>query len=544
MDLVPSRAGMRTLYLSSMTTLRRLLLSGAVLPVAVALSLQCNSSPSGTDPDPNADQGGGGGQDMSTSSGDDGGGGGGGDGGGSAPDLNTPNLLLLGVSPALGPSTGMIGGTPVVLDVSGGNFVSGTQVYIAGQLATTQYVSPTLLKVTLPAKLNTKGFVSVEVRLPDTRTITRSDLFRYYYGTLSFALQAGKLDVGSQPWSIAIAELNNNNKPDVVTTNRSGNSISWALGNADGTFGAVGSTGTSIGGAARPTSLFVGDMNKDNFLDVIACNEGQNNVSVLLNNGSGVFSRNNEYTISATAAPQAIVGADLTGDMIPDAITANAGDNNAAYFVGAAGSAFTTPATALTPGATVQSPSAIALADINKDGKPDLVLANQMTNNISVFLWNDTTKAFVFKANYTTGANTNPRGIVLGDFVGDSNIDVAVSTSVASPQIAVMTGDGTGAFGTAATFASGQVNGDAPLGMASADFDADGAPDIVTTLSASNYIAVLRNRNKSPQAPDYFTTGQKPQAVAVGDLNNDGKPDLAVANTGDNQVAILLNTSQ
>ena len=80
--------------------------------------------------------------------------------------------------------------------------------------------------------------------------------------------------------------------------------------------------------------------------------------------------------------------------------------------------------------------------------------------------------------------------------------------------------------------------------MASADFDFDGVPDIVTTLSAADYIAILRNRNKTPQAPDYFTSGMQPQAVAVGDLNNDGRPDLAVANTGENKVAILLNTSQ
>jgi hypothetical protein len=501
--------------------------------------------------DPNADQGGGGTEDMSGTGNPDGGGGGGGDGGGSTPDLNTTDLLLLGVTPGLGPSTGLIGGNPVVLDVNGANFVAGTQVYIAGQLATTQYVSPTLVKVTLPAKLNTKGFVSVEVRLPDARTVTRSDLFRYYYGMLSFALQATKLDTDAQPWAIAIAELNNNNKPDIVVTNRSANNINWFLGDGTGKFGAKGQANTSIAGAARPTGLFVGDMNKDLFLDVIACNEGQNNVSVLLNNGSGSFSRNNEYLISSTATPQAIVGADLTGDMIPEAITANAGasDNNAAYFVGAVGgTAFTTPPTALTPGGTVQGPSALALADINKDGKPDLVMANQMTNNISVFLWNDTTKTFAFKANYLTGANTNPRGIVLGDFAGDNNIDVAVSLSLNSPQIAVLTGDGTGAFGAATNYTGGLNNGDAPLGMASADFDGDGAPDIVTTLSGANYIAVLRNRNKTPQAPDYFTTGQKPQAVAIGnldlDVDKDGKPDLVVANTGDNQIAILLNTSQ
>ncbi|HNN92889.1 MAG TPA: hypothetical protein PKI03_11505, partial [Pseudomonadota bacterium] len=118
-----------------MTTLRRFLLSGAVLPLAVALSLQCNSSSTGTDP--NADLGGSGTEDLSdpnNGNGDGGGGSGGDGGGGSQQDLLPPTLQLTGVSPALGPSTGLLGGTAVVLDVSGANFVSGAQVYIAGQL--------------------------------------------------------------------------------------------------------------------------------------------------------------------------------------------------------------------------------------------------------------------------------------------------------------------------------------------------------------------------------------------------------------------------
>ncbi len=533
---------MRPLYFSFMTTLRRFLLSGAVLPLAVALSLQCNSSSTGTDP--NADLGGSGTEDLSdpnNGNGDGGGGSGGDGGGGSQPDLLPPTLQLTGVSPALGPSTGLLGSTAVVLDVSGANFVSGAQVYIAGQLATTQYVSPTLLKVTLPAKLGTRGLVAVEVRLPDTRSTTRSDLFRYYYGSLSFALQAAKLDVGMAPSAIAIGELNNNNKPDIITANRTGNNVSFALGNADGTFGAVGSAAASMSAMGKPTGLSLGDMDKDGFLDAIVSVEVANTVAVLLNNKTGVLARSGEYSVGMT--PQAVVASDLTGDMIPDAISANAGGNNASYLVGAAAGAFGT-ATTLTPGGTVQGPAALAMADINKDGKPDIVMANQMTNNITVFLWNDTTKTFDFKANYATGANTNPRGIVLGDFAGDGNVDVAVSLSVTMPQLAVLTGDGTGAFGGPTNYTAGKAASDAPLGMASADFDFDGVPDIVTTLSAADYIAILRNRNKTPQAPDYFTSGMQPQAVAVGDLNNDGRPDLAVANTGESKVAILLNTSQ
>ncbi len=471
------------------------------------------------------------------------GGGGGGDGGGSTMDLMTTDLLLLGVTPATGPSTGMSGGSPVVLDVSGANFVAGMQAFIGGQMAVVeQVVSSSLMKVRLPAKLGTKGPVDVEVRHPDTRKVTRTDLFRYYYGNVALTLQGTKLDIGTQPWAIAIAELNNNTKPDVITVNRSSNNLGVALGNGDGTFGAVGNVNTSIMVGPRPTGLALGDMNKDGFLDAIACNEGLNSVSVLLNNQAGVFSRNNEYLVGST--PQAVVGADLNGDMIFDVLTANAGGNNASLLYGAAGSAFTTPATTLTPGGAAQSPSALALIDLNKDNKPDLVLVNQMTSNVSVFLWNDTTKAFEWKANYQTGANTNPRGVTVGDFIGDGNVDVAVSLGLSVPQILIMAGDGTGALGTGTLHPVSANNGDAPLGMASADFDGDGTPDIVTTLSASTGIALVLNRNKTPQPATFITSGKNPQAVAVGDLDKDGKPDVAVANTGDNQVAILLNTSQ
>ncbi len=525
-----------------MTTLKRLLLSGALLPLALALPLQCNKdNPGGMDGQDMA--GGNPSDDLAGGGGGDGGGGGGGDGGTTTMDLNTPDLLLLGVSPALGPSTGMSGGNPVVLDINGGNFVAGMQVLIGGQSAVVeQVVSSTLMKVRLPAKLGTKGPVAVEVRHPDTRTVSRSDLFRYYYGNVALTLQGTKLDIGTQPWAIAIAELNNNNKQDVIAVNRSSNNLGVALGNGDGTFGAVGNVNTSVMGAARPTGLVLGDMNKDGFLDAIACNEGPSSVSVLLNNQTGVFARNNEYAVGST--PQAVVGADLNADTMFDVLTANAGGNSASLLYGAAGSAFTTPATTLTPGGAAQNPSSLALVDLNKDAKPDVVLVNQLTNNVSVFLWNDTTKAFEWKANYQTGANTGPRGVTVGDFIGDGNVDVAVSLGTATPQILILPGDGTGALLAGTLHPVSANSGDAPLGMASADFDADGVPDIITTLSASNGIALVLNRNKTPQPATFILTGKNPQAVAVGDLNSDGKPDLAVANTGDNQVAILLNTSQ
>ena len=194
------------------------------------------------------------------------------------------------------------------------------------------------------------------------------------------------------------------------------------------------------------------------------------------------------------------------------------------------------------PGVSTPSPSAIAVADLNKDGKPDIVMANQMNGGVTVFLSNAAGTAFTLKGSYSAGA-TLPAGITIGDFVGDSNLDVAVSLN-GTGYISILPGDGTGALGPFVRYSAMEAATDAPIGLANADFNADGVPDIVAALNGNTKVAVILNTNKTPAAPVLFTSGANPRAVAVGDIDSDGRIDLAVANQGDNQVSILLNSSQ
>lgn len=510
--------------------------------LVLAMSLHCNNDntqggegqPDMTLVDPNADMtGSGGGQD----------GGGTGDGG-TTPDLATTALLLTTAMPALGPSEG-----GVMITLSGANFVAGATVKIGGLQATVVSLTPTQIVVTLPAKLGAKGPAPIDIVNGDGKTVTQPALFRYYLSKLSFVLK-GKIDVGARPVAVAIGDLNKNNRLDVVSANLSGNSISFALGGGDGTFGMVASRGTSALAASQPTGLALGDFNKDGFLDVVASNQGRNNVGVLLGDGAGLFGGVLEYGVGMV--PLGVASADLNNDMLWDVVTANSASNNATLLYGQAGGALGGAQTLADGALIMPGPSAVVLADVNGDNKADVLVANQLHASVSVYLSNAGGTAFTLKGTYPTGTS-QPRGIVVADFTGDGVQDIAVSLIEAGKPgyVGVLAGKadalgkGDGTFTTSVRYNAGQQNDDGPFGVASADFNGDGVSDAVVGLSANlTNLAVLVSKNGALDAPVFVATGKNSTGVAVGDLDGDGLPDIVSANAGDNQLGILLNRSQ
>jgi hypothetical protein len=194
-------------------------------------------------------------------------------------------------------------------------------------------------------------------------------------------------------------------------------------------------------------------------------------------------------------------------------------------------------------------PVIAAIADLNGDGNPDLVVINNTyvfgigaASQVEVFLGNgDGT----FKAPILVTTPANPTNLILSDFNKDGKLDLAVvcgAINAQTDELAILLGNGDGTFGAPAvmTIAS-DVNGGATL--AAADFNADGNVDLALFNSIGNsgifygngdgtFTSVNTGAYVVPE--DLINLPVGGAAVAV-DLNGDGKPDILAGN------AILLS---
>ena len=248
------------------------------------------------------------------------------------------------------------------------------------------------------------------------------------------------------------------------------------------------------------------------------------------------------------------------------------------------------PATSFPVG---EGPSDVVVADFNKDGKPDIATANQVTNNISILLGTGT-GSFGTANNFNIGFR--PISLALGDFNSDGNLDIASvkRNSADVGEVAILLGNGTGSFGTPTRFDTGEADGKSDFGrgvgagdfnsdgkldlvtignnnlsillgtgtgsfgaptnlnvngsnsrfFAVEDFNADGKLDLAFIDSSDNVSILLGTGTGSFGTPTKFKGGNDPRGLATGDFNGDNKPDLAVTNIGSDNVSILLGTGK
>ena len=257
-------------------------------------------------------------------------------------------------------------------------------------------------------------------------------------------------------------------------------------------------------------------------------------------------SRFRQLSIPVGAGPRWVAVADVNHDSNPDIVVANADAGNIAVLLGdgkgnfhpAAGSPF--PAGHL--------PNDIAFADMNGDGNLDLVIANHQAPYITILLGDGSGS---FKpapgSPFDVHSNPHPHGVVAADFSGDGKPDV-VTDSWASNQIELLPGDGKGGLRLPGVFF--QVGHRPYERLRSADFNHDGHPDIVTTNLDDGTVSIMQGNGKGGFAPatgSPFRAGAKPWQVAVADLNEDGNEDLAIipyqrdiASESENAMTVLL----
>jgi hypothetical protein len=194
--------------------------------------------------------------------------------------------------------------------------------------------------------------------------------------------------------------------------------------------------------------------------------------------------------------------------------------------------------------------ASLAVADVNGDGQLDLVVANTCASagsfgcrngSVGVLLGNgDGT----FKKAVTYPAGFFPISVAVADVNGDGKPDVVVTNNQdnGNGSVGVLLGNGDGTFASVANYASG---GFSPQSVAVADLNGDGKLDVLVSNSSSNNVGVLLgNGDGTFRAPlIYSTGGNTPLSVAIADLNGDGKPDLVVVNGDSDTIGVLLNNT-
>jgi Bacterial Ig-like domain (group 3)/FG-GAP-like repeat len=195
---------------------------------------------------------------------------------------------------------------------------------------------------------------------------------------------------------------------------------------------------------------------------------------------------------------------------------------------------------------------AVAAADVNGDGKPDLVVINvcgsvsncTSTNGSVGVLLNNGNGTFGTAVTYSSNG-WYPNAVAVADVNGDGKPDIVVVNQCATNfASSVLLGNGDGTFQTAVTYDSGGINtgGISTMSLAIADVNADGHPDLVVVNrcgSTNNFctghatVSVLRGNGDGTfqSAVTYDTGGFYANAVAVADLRGNGKLDLVVANS-------------
>jgi hypothetical protein len=356
------------------------------------------------------------------------------------------------------------------------------------------------------------------------------------YGNGSFASQTTfPLELNSIPQSLVVGDFNNDKKLDIVVADSGTESVVTLLRYDPGALG--NQTMYPTGTDSLPISVAVDDLNNDGWLDFVVANGDSDNVGIFLGLGNGTFSSQTTYSTGSNSYPRSIAVADLNKDSHLDIVVCNVWYSTIGIFLGSGNGTFSGQTTY--PTGINSEPGAIAIGDFNNDSQLDIVIANYNISSIGIFLGYDN-GTFSSVMIYSTGSNSRPCSVAVGDFNNDNRLDIVVA-NVEIANLGIFIGYGDGTFAVMITYSTG--SGSAPVSVVVGDFNNDSRLDVAVANSATDNIDVLfgnGNGTFSNQMTFPTGSGSEPSSIAIGDFNNDNQLDIAVANQGSDSFSVLL----
>ena len=220
---------------------------------------------------------------------------------------------------------------------------------------------------------------------------------------------------------------------DLAVANFGADQVSILMNDGTGNFSVSSTIALQVGA----TALVAGDWDGDGDLDLAVANFGANNVTILKNDGTGVFTFTVADRITAgVLGPKALAAGDWDGDGDLDLAVANFSSNSVTILKNDGTGVFTFFRTL----SGFDGVSALASGDWDDDGDLDLAVANFGSNTVAI-LENDGTG--VFSTGSTVSGMVGARALIAGDWDNDGDLDLAVGNSGAN-TVVILKNDGSG----------------------------------------------------------------------------------------------------
>lgn len=340
----------------------------------------------------------------------------------------------------------------------------------------------------------------------------------------------------STPIYVTVSDFNKDNILDIVVANRDGNTIGILLGYGNGTFYNV--TTYSTGQNSSPRSIAIGDINRDGTMDIVVANLYSKTIGIFFGNDDGTFLPQKTQFIGNTSSLTSIALAKINNDTLLDIIVTDYAndDSHIGILYGLIDGNFAALQTYST--GVTSNPVSVVICDFNSDNRADLAVANSNTDNVGILL-QTTTTLFGTQTTFSTGNNSQPSSVAVGDFNNDDQLDIAVVNSGMN-NIGILLGYNNGSFADQKTYSTGDNS--YPTSIIIGDFNNDKQLDFAITNSDSNNIGIyLGYGNGNFVITTSYSTGQSsvPSSIAAGDLNKDNYLDLIVTNWGTNNFLIF-----
>jgi hypothetical protein len=331
--------------------------------------------------------------------------------------------------------------------------------------------------------------------------------------------------------SVAAADLDGDGRVDLAVTGRTG--VCVLLGDGRGGFRPC----APVVAGANPTAIVVADLNGDGREDLVVANHETDYVTLLVNAGAGRFTTRPLH-LRSFPHPHAVAAGDFDRDGKPDLAVDSWGEDRVTLLFGK--DDWHGPGTSLPIGTNPYH--TLTAADVDGDGNVDLVAPNWGKGTVSVLL-GDGRGHFAHAPGSPFRAGPTPFAAAVADVDGDGRPDILVANysghadATADDGLTWIRNDGNRRF---TPFPIRVARGDYSASVAAGDVNGDGIADVALPNTNGASVTLLFGSRDGPRGGETVATMPAPYAIALADLNGDGRADLVVASQKSDEILVFL----